>query len=55
MSRKSKQAERSASAEQKKQQAANQYAGFIPPVVNTKKKREKATETVNKLEDKPFK
>jgi hypothetical protein len=55
MSRKSKQAQRAAAAEQKKQQAANQYAGFIPPVVNTKKKRERATETVNKLEDKQSK
>lgn len=55
MSRKSKQAQRAALAEQKKQQAANQYTGFIPPVVNTRKKRQRATETVNKLEDKQSK
>jgi hypothetical protein len=55
MSRKSKQTQRAAAAEQKKQQAANQYSGFIPPVVNKRRKRERATETVNKLEDKQSK
>ena len=55
MSRKSKQAERAAAAEQKKQQAANKYASCSLPLENTTKKRGKASKKVNKLEDKQSK